>query len=513
MAAPPQLPGWNQQQWSDSIVRMSFLHSSRRPPAPLRPEDYDHEIGLVDHTSSLVIPVRTSSRQPAAAEERPNSPSDVSDSSSRRHSDVPLHKKSSTLRKEITRRKYAKYQDRRLEEGLGSDDGQADEGDARGDLATNGEVLDGEERGRRLDVKKKQKQPESVIDILYENQRGGFLCTVPLFSGRALGNLDPSPWTNAAQKTSATDITNAQVPDPSWEWAWKEWTINHTEEVDEDGWEYSFAFSKKFSWHGPAWWKSFVRRRAWIRKRVKKHVGYQVNEAHMLNEDYFTIHPAMDRSRSRASTADGSLKNRYSVHSLAKREMEEEVAIEDIHDIPSLMIALKSCRIDREKMEVIESFIEHGGDELYYLRERMHDVMGLFIFQASRRLLLTHLYEMFNDASDEVKKDSETGRDPDPVKQRRLENLDAAVQHADEEVKKLEFWSDVKDMAEKGETKGAVDASQGWDQSWTGLDESGPKDVISKRELPGMADCKEYEENEIANPAKSDRKGKGKAKE
>jgi hypothetical protein len=135
------------------------------------------------------------------------------------------------LRKELTRRKYSKYQDRRLgdgEEGQGSEDGAVEESRPAGEAPE-------AERGRSRDVSrkdKKHKDEHSAIDILYENQRGGFLCGMPLFSGAALGNLDPSPWTNIAQKTSPTNITNAQVPDPSWEWAWKEWSINHTDEVD-----------------------------------------------------------------------------------------------------------------------------------------------------------------------------------------------------------------------------------------------------------------------------------------
>lgn len=233
----------------------------------------------------------------------------------------------------------------------------------------------------------------------------------------------------------------------------------------------------------------------------------------MLNSDYFTIHPAQDRSRSRASTMNGSATNRYSVTQLTKREMEEDVVVEDIRDISSLMQALKFCRIDREKMEAVESFIEHGGDELYYLRGRMHDIMGLFIFQASRRLLLSHLLKIFNEAVDEQKRNSTSEKELDPAKQRRLDNLEAALQHADEEVKKLEFWSDVKDMAEKGETKGAVDESQGWDKAWIGLDHSAPKDVISDRELPGTDDCKRGEGNGTAILDPKNGKGKEKAKE
>ncbi|KUJ11989.1 uncharacterized protein LY89DRAFT_624284 [Mollisia scopiformis] len=496
---------------------MSLLHSSTRRPAPLQDEDYDHEINLIDHTKQdtaqpTSLKRLSRSRSPNGTHLTP----EISDSSSRRHSDVPLRKHATPqhLRKELTRRKYAKYQDRGVANV--SDDEQAEDADADPEdhNEENGNADDEGSRGRapeRRCIKgpKGHKEPKSAIDILYENQRGGFLCGMPLFSSKALGNLDPSPWTNVAHKTSPTDITNAQVPDPSWEWAWKEWTINHENDVDSDGWEYSFAFSKKFSWHGPKWWNSFVRRRAWIRKRVKKHSGYEGNNAHMLNPDYFTIHSAQERSRSRGSSVPTSEQHRLSFYS--RNEAEENIVPEDISDIGALMKALRQARIDREKTEAIESFIAHGGDDLYYLRDHMHEIMRMFIFQASRRSLLTHLLRIFNEAAEKQKEVSEGEKDVDPAVKRRYDNLEAAVQHADEEVKRLEFWSDVKDMAEKGETKGAVDESQGWDSRWTGLDGSGPKEIWGHK-IAGLDDCDEHEGNGTAKEPKSD-DGKGKAKE
>lgn len=43
-------------------------------------------------------------------------------------------------------------------------------------------------------TKKPHIERETAIDILYENERGGFLCGIALFSGRALGGLDPPAW-------------------------------------------------------------------------------------------------------------------------------------------------------------------------------------------------------------------------------------------------------------------------------------------------------------------------------
>jgi hypothetical protein len=67
-------------------------------------------------------------------------------------------------------------------------------------------------------------------------------------------------------------------------------------------------------------------------------------------------------------------------------------------------------------------------------------------------------------------------------------------------------------MAEKGESTGAVDESQGWGKEFAGLGESGPKDVITNRNLPGKDDCKSDEGNGTAVLSAGD-KGKEKGKE
>lgn len=352
-----------------------------------------------------------------------------------------------------------------------------------------------------MTVKPQPQTPETTIDILYENQRGCFLCGMALFSSKALGNLDPSPWTNSVHKTSPTDITNAQVPDPSWEWAWPEWRINHSDGVGDDGWEYSFMFSKKFSWHKPAWWNSFVRRRAWIRKRVKKadkHLSQDASSMN-LNPEYFSVRPSseIERPPSRVTSSSqqqrapsrGSQRNgRLSVSTAADDRIPEE-----IDSVEGLLGALRRSRIDREKIEAVDNYLEHSGeDELEGLQDIMHEVMAIFVFQASRRVLLTRLTEVYEQTVERWKRlarkkkaenrpstdeDAEGERDSELARQKkRAENLAKAIKHADEEVRRLEYWSDVKGMAEKGESKGAVDQQQGWDPSWQGIDKSGPSE-------------------------------------
>lgn len=47
---------------------------------------------------------------------------------------------------------------------------------------------------QRARPKRPQELRETAIDIMYENERGCFMCGAALFSSKALGGLDPSAW-------------------------------------------------------------------------------------------------------------------------------------------------------------------------------------------------------------------------------------------------------------------------------------------------------------------------------
>lgn len=285
---------------------------------------------------------------------------------------------------------------------------------------------------------------------------------------------------NAYHKPSPTSIHTAQVPDPSWEWVWSEWHLNHQEGMDEGGWEYSFAFSKRFSWHKAGWFNSFVRRRAWTRKRAKKREEDVSADPHMLNSDYFTVRAASERgSRGRShSLASSQVPTRASMNGST---MEMEQVRPDIENLETLMAILRHARIDREKLEATENYLEHAVD-LSQLPEEMHELMTLFIFQASRRLLLSRLMAIYDETLKALKDKDEDEEDPELNERKKA--LKAALKHADEEVRKLAYWSDVKQMAEGGESRGAVDDSKGWRNGWQGVDKSGPEPP-NKGELPG----------------------------
>ncbi|KFZ24319.1 hypothetical protein V502_01214 [Pseudogymnoascus sp. VKM F-4520 (FW-2644)] len=499
-------------------------HASSRRPIALRDKDYDHEISLIDQTNPSPIGSRSVEIPRSDDDESSVTPQTSQTPLSRRHS-FDHGRRSSRIRSGIEHKRWSK---KWTEERVGERAGQliTDEENSLDVAPTKSTgvhvIVTGSDEGENsrsghpkhkivpsvtIDRSPTTCTPESAIDVLYENERGGFLCGHPLFGSRALGMFDAAPWTNIAFKPSATNIKNAQVPDPSWEWAWAEWVINHdpdNEIPDDEGWEYSFMFSKRFSWHGPTWYNSFVRRRAWIRKRVRVHHETDTEDPHKLTAEYFAVHPE------RPSSASVSVSRRSSRRELAPAE--------EVRNIEQMLAALKACRIDREKSEVIEAFVKGGKADLKDLAGRMHDVMGMFIFQASRRTLLAHLTTALDDTSKEqkeVEEKGEAGNEEDVKRKERLNHLVKAVEAADEEVKRLEYWSDIKGVTEQGLVKGAVDREQGWDPAWAGLDTSAPRDVIMEAQMPGVdkGPAKRAAEATDGKPAAAEKKGKGKENE
>ncbi|KAI1501489.1 hypothetical protein F5X99DRAFT_201308 [Biscogniauxia marginata] len=470
------------------------LRSSRRAP-PLKDSEIDHEISLVDHS----VPDQDSHSQST----EPHNSVDLSTSAQ------PLIPSDPGTSLTPPPEENAPPSNASVTES-GPSNGQVATRPAANSpppsnkgkepVSTQNSLSETCSRNKRLSQRQKHppKEPETEIDILYENQRGGFLCGIPLFSSAALGNLDPPPWTNFAHKPSPTDITNAQVPDPSWEWAWPEWRINRDEEIqtDEDGWEYSFMFSKKFSWHGPKWYNSFVRRRAWIRRRVKKGIGYQANDLHLMNPDYFTVAPTKKHHRNVTLAIGEPEKASLSQRSRASQEPsrtsnegfgrtrelmgddENDYVQAEIKTAAELMLFLRRSRIDREKLDAVENYIQNCTDDLSELQHHMHEIMSIFVFQASRKLLLTRLIQLHDDVVKEEKK----GKSLET--KRKAEHLVEAIKHADEEVRRLEYWSDIKGMAESGESGGAVDCNKGWGSGWEGLDNSGATGVKGKEVPP-----------------------------
>ncbi|KAH7053111.1 hypothetical protein B0J12DRAFT_658746 [Macrophomina phaseolina] len=457
---------------------------------------YDHQIQLEDHTKSYEGDKTPS--EPSSGAQTPLEPRQ-----SRRLNRSSIRE--DLVKRGLARQKYARWQQDRFE-SAGEPSASTDTGlvqiDAKSaqlrseETEVNAETSDkdGEamsrkksklERGKNrvkglVNSKRliqQSKEEDAVVDVLYENQRGSFFFGIPLFSSKSLLNFDPAAWVDGKFKAVPVNITNAAVPDPSWDWAWPSWYVDMSHDVDEEGWQYSFSFRHGFAWHGThPWFHSFVRRRRWLRKRVRKGAAAKghpdpkhFSDAHMLTSEYFTIHPPKKRSNYaiESSTRSSSLA-RFNSQDAAEQQDDE------ISDIPKLIRRLKRASVDREKIVLVRRFLDEGGEELYYLAEQMPAIMSLLVFQSSRRQLLSLLFQHFEAASAHRQAHRERDQQESDQESRNIDNLLNALHAADKECRKLEYWSDIRHITMRGDSVGAVDENHGWGRGWEGLDNSGP---------------------------------------
>lgn len=330
----------------------------------------------------------------------PSEPEQFPGPSRSRHVNIAKKFSRNSVRERLARRKYAKFQRDRYGDLVEEDDGQlsrdssasrsntsqvvasvskdSSAGVADNDSSTNGGPAP---RCPTTTVAPEECPQESVIDVLYQNERGWFFFGLPMYSEKSLLNLDPPAWMTSDYDESPVDITNAQVPDPSWEWAWKSWYVDMSHDVDEEGWQYSFSFASRFSWHGThPWCHSFVRRRRWLRKRVRKPrsqdrrdmLGVGTGRSASLM-DYFTVGAAP--SISRTSSATGRDRSSYigdlRPSSLSQDEWEEEIPPEEITNTVALSKALRLASLDREKIDAVKEFVQRGGEELVYMEAKV----------------------------------------------------------------------------------------------------------------------------------------------
>ncbi|RVX67791.1 hypothetical protein B0A52_07719 [Exophiala mesophila] len=466
------------------------------------PDPYDHEISLIDATA----PDRLE-------ESRSASPSP----SWRKLARNPTR---NSVKDHLARRKYAKWQEHGVSSkpgSVGTDDIPSSQTPSiiePGTTVPQSQALDfagenSEHRSRKsLDKRKKKTltSPKNYIyeiDVLYENQRGSFFCGIPLYSNSSLMPIDPSPWLSKDFHESPVNITNAQVPDPSWEWAWKSWYVDMSYDVDEEGWQYSFAFGRNFAWHGThPWFHSFVRRRRWLRKRIKKaKASADINPgtlgaAHHLTGDYFTIHSKRDKSP--ISAVDGTGKTaRPSSYISYSDSLDVDQPPEDVKNIASLLKALRFASIDRERIDVVKKFVQTApADELAYLQYHIEDIMSFFVFQNSRRQLLTYLKESANHAREHREKHSQEGQPESDQESRRIDHLLQAIDAANAQITGLEYWSDRKHVL-----KAVDDGSDITRAIATIFDAPAPKpepEMEPVKEIKGISDQAEITEEKQA---------------
>ncbi|KAI5295466.1 hypothetical protein KEM52_001288 [Ascosphaera acerosa] len=244
----------------------------------------------------------------------------------------------------------------------------------------------------------------SLMDVLYENQTGVWVLGRPYFSERP-GHVPT--WTTVTYQP-AEPPSSAAVPDPSWEWAWPTWYIDMSSDVDENGWQYSLSFSERFCWHGNhPWFHSFVRRRKWLRLRVKRGEGQRVlrkqereGSRHQAQLDRLLYEPVQSREILPDETGW-----------LTGKPRDYEKLRQTVSDLPALLRYLKDTVVDREKLNAIDKYLDQDSEDQEGLPGRMHEVMQLFMHITSRETLLNNLARR----ADELPPESSDGR----VRQKR----------------------------------------------------------------------------------------------
>lgn len=460
-----------------------------------------------------------------------------------------------SLRQQIVRQKYARYGKDRYEHDSSDDRTNASSSGPQqtefssltqrapltegstGEAATStpAQIASYIDRGRaraKTLLKRKRRlgrgheTEDRVLDVLYENQRGWFLFGTPRYSAATLLPCDPRAWQNGDFRTSPVDIRNAQVPDPGWEWAWKSWYVDMSRDVDEEGWEYSAFFRVGFNWHGNhPWASSWVRRRRWVRMRRRKDRRHVTKEkSHELTAEYFTIHPrtAFSGSEERwsqfRSASPSELATRGQTFAATQMNDDADGDKTEITDVGSLVRALRRATVDREKLVALRQFVANAGDELYYLPERMPEIMGLLVYQSSRRQLLADLMAHHDDAHAQREELAAHNHPLGSGDEKRDAKHDAAVRHAeclhaavlaaDEQVKKLEFWSDIKGMMEDSDLVQA--SSERWKQA-SGASESGhPIDTFASKQKAedGVRELHQHPEHGPNDPAAAETPGR-----
>ncbi|PGG95497.1 hypothetical protein GX51_08229 [Blastomyces parvus] len=434
-------------------------------------------ISIVDKTSTTT-PTTSVEQTPSRNDGLEQSPS----AGSRTATALTKKLTKSSMKDSLARRKYAKFQQHRYDTGNGTDsiDGDSEGRHSReASLSQRGSTDIATERQRSRDATKLDKQlvteaaaevssdlaavpsqaqqhpgvsENSEIDVLYENQRGWWFFGIPLYSAKSLLNLDPSAWLTRNLEVSPVNITNAQVPDPSWEWAWDTWYIDMSYDVDEAGWQYSFSFSSRFAWHGThPWYHCFVRRRRWLRKRVRKtYIGPEedipVGKAHTLNGDFFAVSSCAE-PESRAGS-------RIAISAVGARA--EDILPEDITNIGTLLNAMRWAALDRDKILAVQHFVKYADEELCLLSEKMPEILSILIYHTSRRQLLDY----FQHTIETIPADSEG------VQKRRRDSLIKTIE--DGRFTDLQFWKDGKMLTrEKGEGSGDRARSERADQLYS----------------------------------------------
>jgi len=197
-------------------------------------------------------------------------------------------------------------------------------------------------------------------DYVMEHQRGFRFLSTPLFSGAGLLPMDPPPFATIGPAPIPCSLEDFQLPSPEWRWAGDGWCVDMRGdgEVQEDGFEYNWWFRQK-GWRPMiGFWSTgaYVRRRRWMRLR------------------YLT---PPETSAKEPSSPPASPPHH-----------------DELQGWERLKSKMKDTELDRERLDIIETWLDESGSNEDVLREHWTEVLQMFVFPMSRDLLRTMVQSM-----------------------------------------------------------------------------------------------------------------------
>ncbi|CAE7105499.1 unnamed protein product, partial [Rhizoctonia solani] len=201
--------------------------------------------------------------------------------------------------------------------------------------------------------------------ILYENQRGITIFSIPYYSKLSLLPNDPPPFTvpnePAGRRSSQQSTLRApgaladyQLPDPTWRWVSKYWMVDMRGdgEVQQDGYEYNWCFRSKGwrasigSFNAGGW----VRRRRWVRLMMRP-ANAGSPSSPLAHEDGFITTPA-------SSIPTPTPPSTTTLNESEKNEREDALIWRgDDGDWLRVRDALRTFRSDGRRLEVWERWL------------------------------------------------------------------------------------------------------------------------------------------------------------
>ncbi|KAF8604961.1 hypothetical protein BDV93DRAFT_521849 [Ceratobasidium sp. AG-I] len=204
--------------------------------------------------------------------------------------------------------------------------------------------------------------------ILYENQRGITVFSIPYYSKLSLLPSDPPPFTapnepsgHGRGKTRQRETLRApaaladyQLPDPNWRWVSKFWMVDMRGdgEVQQDGYEYNWYFRTKGwrssigSFNAGGW----VRRRRWVRLMMRP-----------ANVDLLSTLPSSNDTSVTASSSGGTNSSPLPLDELKEGvELEDDDTLiwrGDSEDWARVRNALRDFRSDGRRLEAWEGWL------------------------------------------------------------------------------------------------------------------------------------------------------------